>query len=255
MASFVLYSQYYDLLYKDKDYVAEVDYVWALLEKFKTTSPLKSILDLGCGTGIHAELMSRRGLDVYGVELSSSMLSVAKQRSSAKGSGLSFAQGDARHYRAGRKFDAVISLFHVMSYQIRNDDVRGMLNTASEHLNEGGLFVFDFWFGPAVLWQRPSLRVKRLENERLSVVRIAEPKLHELENVVDVNYTIFAEDRLNGQIEKLEETHRMRYFFLAELDEELGRAGFARLTAEEWLSGATPSKDSWGVTVVARLTG
>lgn len=255
MDSFGFYSQYYDLLYKDKDYAAEVEYVCALLHKYTIKGPCKSILELGCGTGIHAELMSRRGLSVHGVELSQSMLDAAMQRSAAAEGELCFAQGDARHYRAGRKFNAVISLFHVLSYQIRQDDLRGMLKTASEHLDGGGLFVFDFWYGPAVLWQQPALRVKRLENERVSVVRIAEPVLHDADNVVDVNYTIFAEDRLNGQIEKLEETHRMRYFFLAELDDELSRAGFARLVAEEWLSGATPSKETWGVTIVARRAG
>jgi SAM-dependent methyltransferase len=255
MSNFGFYSQYYDLLYYDKDYAAEVDYVCALLHKYTSNRPCKTILELGSGTGIHAELMSRRGLSIHGVELSHSMLDAAKQRSAAAGGELFFAHGDARHYRAGKKFDAVMSLFHVLSYQARQEDLRGMLQTASEHLDEGGLFVFDFWYGPAVLWQRPALRVKRLENEHVSVVRIAEPVLHDAVNVVDVNYTIYAEGRLNGQIEKLQETHRMRYFFMAELDEELNRAGFSRLVAQEWLSGATPSKETWGVTMVARRAG
>jgi SAM-dependent methyltransferase len=252
MSSFGFYSQYYDLLYQDKDYAAEVEYVCDLLQKYTSINPCKYILELGCGTGIHAELMSRRGLSIHGVELSQSMLETAKQRSLAADGELFFTKGDARHYRAGKKFDAVISLFHVLSYQTRQEDLRGMLQTASDHLEDDGLFVFDFWYGPAVLWQRPALRVKRLENERISVVRIAEPVLQDADNVVDVNYTIFSENRFNGQVEKLEETHRMRYFFLAELDEELNRVGFARLVAEEWLSGTTPSKETWGVTLVAR---
>jgi SAM-dependent methyltransferase len=255
MGSFGLYSRYYDLLYQDKNYAAEVDYVCALLQKFETKSPYKKILELGCGTGIHAELMTGRGLSVYGVESSESMLDAAMQRCTAVEGELRFALGDARHYRAGEKFDAVVSLFHVMSYQIHQDDIRGMLETAAQHLNDGGLFLFDFWYGPAVLWQRPALRVKRLENESVSIVRIAEPVLHDADNVVDVHYTIFAQDRLNGKIEKLEETHRMRYFFVSELDDELSRAGFARLATQEWLSGAKPSKDTWGVTIVARKVG
>jgi SAM-dependent methyltransferase len=252
MNSFGFYSHYYDLLYKDKDYLAEVEYVCALLHKYTIKGTCKSILELGCGTGIHAELMSRRGLRVHGVELSQSMLDIALKRIADVEGELCFALGDARNYRIEKKFDAVISLFHVLSYQTRQDDLRGMLKTASDHLDDQGVLVFDFWYGPAVLWQRPSLRVKRLENEHVSVIRIAEPVLYEEDNVVDVNYTIFAEDRLNGKIEKLVETHRMRYFFLAELDDELSRAGFARLMAEEWLSGALPSKKTWGVSIVAR---
>ncbi len=255
MENFGLYSHYYDLLYKDKNYPAEVEYICSLLKKYTSKGQCKSVLELGCGTGIHAELISRRGLTVHGVELSQSMLDVAIERSKAATGELSFSRGDARDYRVEKQFDAVISLFHVLSYQTRQDDLRSMLKTASDHLDDGGVLVFDFWYGPAVLWQRPTLRVKRLENERVSVVRIAEPVLHDANNVVDVNYTIFAEDRISGQIEKLVETHRMRYFFLAELDDELSRAGFARLMAEEWLTGAMPSKKTWGVTLVAKKLG
>lgn len=251
MSSFGLYSQYYDLLYQDKDYAAEVDYVCNLLHKHSSTSP-RSILELGSGTGIHAELMACRGFSVHGVELSESMLEAAKRREAASNGAALFFQGDARNYRAGTRFDAVISLFHVLSYQVSSEDLCGMLATAAEHLDTDGLFVFDFWYGPAVLWQRPSLRVKRFENQLCSVVRIAEPELHDADSAVDVNYTIFAQDRADGRVEKLQETHRMRYFFLNELDIFLAQSGFARLAAEEWLTGAPPSKETWGVTVVSK---
>lgn len=252
MDSFGFYSQYYDLLYKDKDYEAEVQYVLDLLNRYTSYGPTSQILELGSGTGVHAALLAKRGLNVHGVELSQTMLNVARERSLPKAGELSFARGDARDYRTENKFDAVISLFHVLSYQTRQEDLRRVFTTASEHLEIGGLLVFDFWYGPAVLWQRPMLRVKRLEDERLSLVRIADPFLRDGDNVVDVNYTIFAEDKLNGTITKLIETHRMRYLFISELDNELSSAGFDRLTAEEWLTGAQPSKETWGVCVVAR---
>lgn len=251
MSNFGLYSQYYDLLYQDKDYTAEVSYICGLLQKYSATFP-HNILELGSGTGIHAEFFAHRGLSVHGVEISESMLRSARQREASGSGAIHFSHGDARNYRAGRHFDAVISLFHVLSYQVTGEDLEGVLTTAAAHLDAGGLFVFDFWFGPAVLWQRPTLRVKRLENESVSIVRIAEPELHDTDNVVDVNYTIFAQDLRNGCIEKLQETHRMRYFFLPELDCFLEKAGFARLVAEEWLTGALPSKNTWGVTIVSR---
>lgn len=251
MSNFGLYSQFYDLLYQDKDYAAEVGYVCDLLEKHATGSN-RTILELGSGTGAHAELMARKGFSIHGVELSANMLESARRREVAGNGAIRFSQGDARSYRVGQAFDAVISLFHVLSYQVTDDDLGSMLETASAHLNVGGVFVFDFWYGPAVLWQRPTTRVKRLENGVISVVRIAEPKLHDADNVVDVNYTVFAQDHEDGRIEKLEETHRMRYFFLSELDSFLKNSGFTRLVAEEWLTGAPPSKETWGVTIVAK---
>jgi SAM-dependent methyltransferase len=250
MHSFGLYSQYYDLFYQDKDYSAEADYVCSLLQRYSLLDP-RSILELGSGTGIHAELMGRRGYSVHGVEVSATMLAVAKRRELICDDAVQFFQGDARSYRAGRRFDAVLSLFHVLSYQVSSEDIQGLLATAAAHLNVGGVFVFDFWYGPAVLWQRPSLRVKRLENQLVSMIRIAEPEIYEADNLVSVNYTIFVQDRGDDVIKKLQENHRMRYFFLREIKYYLERAGFALRVAEEWLTGALPSTETWGVLVVA----
>ena len=54
---------------------------------------------------------------------------------------------------------------------------------AKNHLNENGIFIFDFWYGPAVLTDLPSARVKRLENEDIKVTRVAEPVLHSQQNI------------------------------------------------------------------------
>ena len=51
MSIFDNYSQYYNLIYKDKDYETEVDYTHRLLTRFNSG---KKLLELGCGTGIHA---------------------------------------------------------------------------------------------------------------------------------------------------------------------------------------------------------
>ncbi len=56
--TFDLYSEYYDLLYKDKNYKKEADYIASLI---KTNAPhTKSILELGCGTGKHASLLREK---------------------------------------------------------------------------------------------------------------------------------------------------------------------------------------------------
>jgi predicted TPR repeat methyltransferase len=250
--NFNLYSQYYDLLYQDKDYEGEATYVSGLLNKY-SEKPVSSLLELGSGTGIHASLMAAKGIDVHGIELSETMLATAKEKEKiAPNDTLSFAQGDARSYRADRYFDAVMSLFHVLSYQTTDDDLQAMITTAATHLKAGGIFMFDFWYGPAVLWQRPSQRVKRWENDAISIMRVAEPVLHDMADIVDVNYTIIVTDKQTGAMSQVYETHNMRYLFLAEVDRLLSIAGFTRLAAEEWMTGKFPSTDTWGVCVVAR---
>ena len=165
---------------------------------------------------------------------------------------LSFELGDARSFRSLRRFDVVTSLFHVLSYQATESDLQAMIQTASVHLDAGGLFVFDFWYGPAVLWQRPTMRVKRFSNERILVTRLAEPVVHDTINIVDVNYSVFIKERASDQIQEIKETHRMRYLFLPEIDRLLNANGLELVGVEEWMTRRAPSVDSWGVCVVAK---
>jgi hypothetical protein len=103
-----------------------------------------------------------------------------------------------------------------------------------------------------VLSQQPAVRVKRMRNEQLAVTRTAEPSLRSNRNVVDVHYEIFATDIATGRIDRIEEDHSMRYFFLPELA-AIGRAaGLSLAHAEEWMTGREPSVDTWGVCVAMR---
>ena len=77
-----LYSQYYDLLYSDKDYIGEVDYIDNLIKLHNKN--VKTLLDMGCGTGKHAELFYEKGYKVHGIDLSEDMLKIANQRRKGK---------------------------------------------------------------------------------------------------------------------------------------------------------------------------
>lgn len=251
---FDAYARYYDLLYRDKDYSGEAEYVASHIRK--QAPKAKRILELGCGTGAHAEHLARIGYTVHGVDMSEAMLARAEVRKAALppevAARLSFGLGDVRAVRTGETYDAVISLFHVMSYQTTNVDLEAAFETASVHLQPGGLFLFDFWYGPAVLAQHPEVRVKRLEDDEIKVTRIAEPVMHVNENVVDVTYQVWIEVNESGAVEQVLETHKMRYLFLPELTRLLDLHEFAMLEAIEWLTDNPPGEKSWGVLAVTR---
>jgi len=251
MSVFGAYARYYDLLYRDKDYSIEAGYIQSLLHKFGTRTG--DLLELGCGTGRHAAALAEKGYSIAGVDLSQEMLDTALGRLTAESSKkISFAHGDIRSVRLNRTFDAAISLFHVFSYQTTNVDLLAAMETARVHLKPHGLLVFDCWYGPAVLTDRPSLRVKRLEDDVIHVTRIAEPVMHVSRNTVDVNYTVFVKDKATGSVEELRETHHMRYLFEPEVAALLDAAGFELLQCEEWLTGKCPGFGSWGVVFVGR---
>ena len=249
---FEAYAAYYDLLYADKDYAAEAAYVASLIRK---TDPSASrILELGCGTGGHAACLAAMGYTVHGVDISPHMLSRAEMRKALLpkdvAARLSFARGDVRTVRTGESYDVVISLFHVISYQTGNDGLMSAFQTAFDHLSPGGIFLFDFWYGPAVLSEKPEVRVKRLEDGRISVMRIAEPSLRVNDSTVDVNYSLFISDKGSEKIESVTESHKLRYLFLTEL--ELLLAGkFISPKVFEWLTENPPGINTWSAFLCA----
>ena len=249
---FDLYAAYYDLLYRDKDYGAESAYVARLVRDVVPSA--RTVLELGCGTGGHALELAKLGFDVNGIDLSAAMVQRAQARRDSQpelAPRVAFTRGDVRSHRDGRRYDAVISLFHVMSYQVGNEDLNDAFVTARTHLAEGGAFVFDAWWGPAVLSDRPRQVSKHAADERVDVQRRTRPEMRFDENVVDVHFEVDIRAH-DGRTEHVEELHRMRYLFGPELRLMLGAAGFELHSAQAWMSGAALDDRSWYACFVAR---
>jgi SAM-dependent methyltransferase len=252
---FDAYAAYYDLLYQDKDYAGEAKYVADLLRELVPGA--RSLLELGCGTGIHAAHLARLGYEVRGVDISHEMLARADELKGTLepelAARLHFEQGDLRSWRRDEKYDAVLSLFHVLSYQIADEDVRAAVATAAAHLKPRGVLIADFWYGPAVEKIIPETRTKHLRNDQVSITRIAIPMYRPEVHQVDVHYDITVLDLQSGAKHQLNETHRMRYFFEAELEDYVRERRLLPVYFREWMTHNPPCPDSWSVTLAARM--
>jgi SAM-dependent methyltransferase len=238
------YSKYYNLLYSDKDYRKEVDYVDGLLKRYQPSA--KRLLEYGSGTGGHGVLLNEKEYQVFGIERSAEMASVARQR------GLKCEVGDITDFKLSDKFDACISLFHVISYINDNESLIQVFKNTKSHIHDGGHFIFDVWFTPAVLQQIPETRVKKIENDEIEVLRIATPAIDHLKNVVGVNYHIVQKDKQTGQYLEFKELHNMRHFGVPEIDLLAKQTGFTLVGCEEFLTGAEPSGLTWGVSFILK---
>jgi SAM-dependent methyltransferase len=258
MNVFDRYAEYYDAMYPEKDYVGEVSYVEALIREFAGPGPV-SILDFGSGTGRHAIELASRGYSVRGIDSSASMVALANARKSVQPEEVRtrvyFSVDDARSIRLGAQFDVVLALFHVASYQTTNSDFRSFLDTARLHLRPGGILIFDFWYGPAVLSLRPEVRTKHAETENRWIVRIAEPVLQYEDNCVVVKYEIVDCDKRTGVATRVNEDHKMRFFSLPDLQLFAELAGIEVLSTREWMKVSDPTSDSWSVCLVAKSKG
>jgi SAM-dependent methyltransferase len=250
--NFQKYSAYYDLLYADKDYKSEAEYV---AHRLRASNPqVQTILELGSGTGRHGRLLAEMGFKVHGVEKSSDMASITRSVEGTIDNQGSFTCdiGDLRLFRLARTFDAVVSLFHVISYQTTDEDLGAAFATAGEHLEAGGLFLFDVWHGPAVLATPPSTRTKEVADHRHRVKRLARPTGSLDCGKVTIIYDLDCEDLESGDRAQFSEEHVMRYLFPSEVDRFATAAGFRVIATEEFLTGRTPSVDTWGVCYLLR---
>lgn len=240
--NFNTYSRYYDLLYRDKNYEEESKYVTNLIRKFKPDA--SSILEMGAGSGSHAYFLAKNGFKITGIERSSEMVRVAKSKEIT---GFEPLEGDITDFNLFRKYDVVISLFHVISYLTDNESLIKCFNLANEHLVEGGLFGFDVWYSPAVYSQRAEVRIKRMEDDHISVTRIAEPEIDSTNSVINVKFEVNVLHKRNKTLEVITEKHPMRHFSLPEVDLLARLTGFKIMVSEEFITANSPSENTWGV--------
>lgn len=248
------YASVYDALYRDKDYAGECDLLTRLFAQYGD-GPVGSVLDLGCGTGGHAIPLAGRGLTVTGVDAAPAMLDIARGKVAAlagSGAPIDFIAGDIRMLRLNRLFDAAIMMFAVLGYQRTDGDVLSTLASVRRHLVPGGLFLFDFWYGPAVMNLRPEDRVRSIQQADGYIRRTTRTDIDTDARICRVHFTV-AHTIGEQRLEDVQETHGMRFFFSDELQTFLTASGFG-LEALRAFPDITRDADetTWNVIAIAR---
>jgi SAM-dependent methyltransferase len=245
------YALSYDAFYADKPYEQECDRVEELFGAL-ASQPVRTILDLGCGTGNHSLRLAARGYSVTGVDRSKSMLrEAASKRDSTDKLAVEFVCSDLQDLSLGRKFDAALMMFNVFGYQLTNAEASRALEVATRHLNEGGLLIFDFWYGPAVLAQGPSEREQRIALPEGEVVRNSSGRLdlRTQRCIVNMHVRMLRDGQLQSEFD---EEHQVRFFFPMELELLLQANGLELLDLQAWPDATAELGKRWDALAVAR---
>lgn len=148
----------YDDIFGFRDYAQEVSFLSNLLSLHGPENPIgaagevRRALDLGCGTGRHAVLLSRAGFAVTGLDSSAPMLEYAARvaaeefepTTSSPSAGVEWVQGDMTAFvLPRRRFDLVTIMLGTLSHLHANEDVIACLQCVRAHLNDGGLAVIE----------------------------------------------------------------------------------------------------------------
>jgi SAM-dependent methyltransferase len=119
------------------------DYASFLLRLAKAYRlPMGSILELACGSGTVTIHLAQIANQVVGLDRSASMLKRAKVVCEGL-ENVRFIEGDFRSFNLGERFDAVVCASDSLNYLSRAGELIRVFERVAEHLNPGGLFVFD----------------------------------------------------------------------------------------------------------------
>ena len=97
------------------------------------------ILDVCCGTGYLAGLLTDRGFKVTGVDASAAMVAHAKENVPAA----DFHAADASAFRVPGRYDGAVSTFDSVNHILRDEDLREMFRCVAKSLKKGAPFAFD----------------------------------------------------------------------------------------------------------------
>jgi predicted TPR repeat methyltransferase len=236
------YAQFYDHFNLDKNYQAESFYIDYLIKKFSHNA--LNILDVGCGTGKHATELAKLKYDVVGIDISKEMIEIANKREKESKLKLKFIYDLEQNYTASKEFDVIVSLFHVMSYQIHEYSLSKFFNLVSRNLKMGGIFIFDYWYTPAVRHLKIEERTKSfILNDKLIQKRSRPTAISS--NLYNIDITISSENYL------INEAHLMRSFVPKDFQKQ---NNFKLRDSFAWLTNEDPKLTNWAaVTVLQKI--
>ncbi len=160
-------AKYYDLIYTNmgKDYAAEAEKIHALARKFGHSEG-KDLLDVACGTGLHAGYLSKF-YRVEGLDIDAGMPEAAREKHPE----IHFHKGDMRDFDLGRQFDVVTCLFSAIGYMKDTRELAQAANSMSRHLKPGGVLLVEPWFTPDA-WHTGSVHASFVDQPGVKIARM-----------------------------------------------------------------------------------
>ena len=231
-------SQYYDLLYRNKNYSKESNFINKFIKKeFKKNI---DILEIGCGTGRHAQELAKSKFNLYCIDPSKDMIKIAKKKNKKKN--IIFKHTTFENLKIKKKFDVSLSLFHVINYFDSLNKIKKFFDLNHKFLKKNGVLFFDFWHGDGVEKDPPKKSLKIYKNRNLNISRFASTdiSLKKKQAIINYNYEIFSKKKMI----KFSEKHKLRYLF-KEYIKKFSSKKFKILKIGKWMTLDKIQKKDW----------
>ncbi|RUS48560.1 class I SAM-dependent methyltransferase [Cohnella sp. AR92] len=259
MRSYRQFAAVYDRLMEEMPYPEWLSFARRCWDRYGMPA---TIVDLGCGTGNLAIPLAKSGFQVFGIDLSSDMLSIARNKWEAGGRGLigekggiRWLQQDMRDWELPEPADAVISFCDSINYLTEPEDVVSAFRHTYEGLAPGGLFLFDV-HAPSQLERYAEEQPFVLDEKDVAYLWVCDYDPERMEIEHDLTFFVREESAPgsanSGLYYRFEESHVQRAYDPDWLAEQLTAAGFELLHRFADFKWAAPTEESERLFFVAR---
>lgn len=185
MDSYGVFADFYDELTLNVNYEKRAEYILSVLKRHNHNAGLT--LDLACGTGNLTIVLKKLGVDIYGIDGSTEMLSIAQEKYAADDLGILFLCQMMQSIDLYGTIDTCICTLDSLNHMTDINDVKSTFEKVSLFMNKGGIFLFDV---NTVYKHREILADNTFVYDTDDVYCVWQNSLKE-NNVVDIDLTFF----------------------------------------------------------------
>jgi len=229
-----MHPEIYEEAFNEKDINEQVNFLKRVLTKHNA----RNVLDLACGHSPHARALAKLGFNITGLDISSSLIELAKKRAKEENVKIELHKKDMKKFDIG-KFDAAYIMFSSILHLHEPEDILSHFESVNKSLKNDGIYIIDISSLP---FHDPDLNAKfHKHNGKIITDVLYEP----IENQVSKAKFSVTNYKLGKKINH-ETFTVLRYFPLALLQYLCTKTGFkihAVFQNFKFKDGATPKQE------------
>ncbi|MCY9542905.1 class I SAM-dependent methyltransferase [Paenibacillus alvei] len=250
MISYGRIAEVYDRLMGDMPYEQWVSFANQAWERFGS-GEVRSIVDLGCGTGNTAIPLAKLGYDVIGIDISDSMLSIANNKLLETGpilGSVRWAHQDMCAWTMPDEADAVVCFCDSLNYVTEEEDVKRAFQATFNNLKSGGLFLFDVLHARQ-FEEYAETQPFAYDDEDVSYLWFSD--YDEERQEIEHQLTLFVRQQGGELYERIDEIHVERAYDPSWLEVMLKEVGFDRVEQFADFAWQSPDEESRRIFMIA----
>ena len=216
------FAYLYDDLMVDFDYENWFNYIENIFEKYNKNP--KKVLEMACGTGNLSYYLGKKGYKLTCFDLSEDMLSKAYEKL-RRFKNVKLLNQDMVNFNFNENFDAVISICDSINYIIDEEDLIKTFNNVWNHLEEGGIFIFDI---NSYYKLKYIIGHNTFVEDRENIFYTWENYFDEDTDICDFYLTFFVSEDGENFL-RFNEEHREKAYKTEEIVHMLKEAGFSKI--------------------------